>query len=72
MYLLYFLKSTRDFQTSRGDQSFQTRMPTEKVFEFLDYHLKPVMKNGESYMRDSGHFLEKIKNIVNLSENATA
>ena len=45
-------------------------MPTEKVFEFLDYQLKPVMQNGKSYIRDSGHFLEKIKNICTLPENA--
>ena len=28
-------------------------MPTEKVSEFLDYQLKPVMQNGKSYIRDS-------------------
>ena len=45
-------------------------MPTEKVSEFLDFQLKPVMQNGKSYIRDSGHFLEKIKNISALQENA--
>ena len=45
-------------------------MPTEKVSEFLDYELKPVMQKGKSYIRDSGHFLEKIKNISTLPENA--
>ena len=45
-------------------------MPTEKVSEFLDYELKPVMQKGKSYIRDSGHFLEKIKNISALPENA--
>ena len=42
-------------------------MSTEKVSEFLDYQLKP---NGKKYIRDSGHFLEKIKDISTLSENA--
>ena len=28
------------------------------------------MQNGKSYIRDSGHFLEKIKNIRTLPENA--
>ena len=28
------------------------------------------MQNGKSYIRDSGHFLEKIKNISTLPENA--
>ena len=44
-------------------------MPTEKVSEFLDYQLKPVMQNGISYIRNSGHFLERIKNINTLPEN---
>ena len=45
-------------------------MPTEKVSKFLDYELKPVMQKGKSYIRDSGHFLEKIKNIRTLLQNA--
>ena len=45
-------------------------IPAEKVSEFLDYELKPVMQKGNSYIRDSGHFLEKIKNISTLPENA--
>ena len=45
-------------------------VPTEKVSEFSDYQLKPVMQNGKLYIRDSGHFLEKIKNISTLPENA--
>ena len=44
-------------------------MPAEKVSEFLDYELKPVMQKGKSYVRDSGHFLKKIKNISTLPEN---
>ena len=28
------------------------------------------MQNGKSYIRDSGHFLKKIKNISTLAENA--
>ena len=46
-------------------------MPTEKVSEFLNYELKPVMQKSKSYIRDSGHFLEKIKSISTLPENAT-
>ena len=44
--------------------------PTEKVSEFLDHHLKLVMQKGLSYIRDSQHFLEKIKTIVSVPENA--
>ena len=31
--------------------------PTEKVSEFLDDHLQPVMKSGKSYVKDTGDFL---------------
>ena len=44
-------------------------MPAEKVSEFLDYKLKPVMQKGKSYITNSGHFLEKNKNIITLPEN---
>ena len=45
-------------------------MPFEKVSEFLHYQVKPVMQNGKSYIRDSRHFLERIKNINTIPENA--
>ena len=35
-------------------------MPPEKVSEFLDCELKSVMQKGKLYIRDLGHFLEKI------------
>ena len=44
--------------------------PTEKVSEFLDHHLKPVMRDGLSYIKDSGHFLEKTKGIGSIPENS--
>ena len=31
---------------------------TEKASEFLDFHLKPLMQSGWSYMRDSGDFID--------------
>ena len=44
--------------------------PTERVSEFLDFYLKPIMRNCNSYIRDSSHFLEKIKNIRSIPDNA--
>ena len=44
--------------------------PTEKVSEFLDQHLKPIMQEGESYIKDTGDFLNKIENINAIPENA--
>ena len=43
---------------------------TEKVLEFLDYHLQPVMKSGKSYVKDTGDFLEKIKSLGRIPEEA--
>lgn len=36
-------------------------MPTEKVSEFFDHHLEPVMQEGQSYVKDTQEFLNKIK-----------
>ena len=44
--------------------------PTEKVPKFLDFQLKTTMGNGNSCIRDSCHFLEKIKNICSIPDNA--
>ena len=44
--------------------------PTEKVSEFLDHHLKPVMQNGKSYIKDSGNFLEKRKTLRCIPDNS--
>ena len=44
--------------------------PTEKVQEFLDFHLKPTMQNGNCYVRDSSHSLERIKNIHSIPDKA--
>ena len=44
--------------------------PTEKVSEFLDHHIKLVMQNSWSYIKDSGGFLKKIRNVGNIPENA--
>ena len=43
---------------------------TEKVSEFLDHHLIPVMQEGESHIKVIGDFLNKIKNINAIPENA--
>ena len=34
--------------------------PTEKVSEYLDFLLKPVMQEGWSYVKDTGDFLKKL------------
>ena len=43
--------------------------PTEKVSEFLDSHPQPIMRKGFSYIKDSGDFVSKIKQIGYVTEN---
>ena len=43
--------------------------PTEKVSEFLDFRLKPVMQSSKSYIKDSGDFIRKIKDIHYIPSN---
>ena len=44
--------------------------PTEKISEYLDFLLKPVMQDGWSYIKDPGDFLKKIKRLGKISESA--
>ena len=44
------------------------RTSTGKASEFLDYHLKPIVQRGKSYIKDSGDFINKIKNLFNIPE----
>ena len=44
--------------------------PTEKASEFRDYPVKPVMQRSWSYIKDSGDFVERIKRISNIPDDA--
>ena len=44
--------------------------PTEKVSEFLDGQLKLVMQSTRSYIKDSGDFSKKIKNICTIPKDS--
>ena len=44
--------------------------PTEKVSEFLDSLLKPVMQSSRSSVKDSGDFIKKIKNISTIPKDS--
>ena len=45
-------------------------IPTEKVSEYLDHHLQPVMKEGKSYIKDTADFIDKIKDLGEIPEGA--
>ena len=44
--------------------------PTEKISEFLDYQLQPIMKQGNSYIKDTGDFLEKLRATGEIPKGA--
>ena len=44
--------------------------PTEKVSEYLDFLLNPVMQDGWSYLKEIGDFLKKIKRLGKIPEGA--
>ena len=44
--------------------------PTGKASEFLDHHLKPVMQKSKSYIKDSGDFKSKIKELQSIPDGA--
>ena len=37
--------------------------PTEKVSEFLDHHLKPIMQEDWSYIKDTEDLFKKFQNM---------
>ena len=63
-YICY-LKFIKGFLMFLEDQSFPIVVHQLKKFQF-----QPVMRNGLSYIRDSQHFLERVKTLGNITENA--
>ena len=43
---------------------------TEKISEFVDYHLKPLVSTIPSVVKDTNDFLHKLTNIDTLPQNA--
>ena len=58
------------FDVSRRPVISNCGTPTEKCSEFLDHHLKKVMQNGWSNIKDSGDFIKKINNLDLIPKNA--
>ena len=49
----------------QGVLLFQTAVPLRKIF----HHLEPIMKVGESYIKNTGDLSEKLKNLGNIPSN---
>ena len=43
--------------------------PTEKISEFVDYHLRLLVKNIPSYIKDTTDFLHKVQSLGHLPDN---
>ena len=43
---------------------------TENISSFLDYHLQPLARKVKSYIKDTNHFLSKLKSIRKLPQGA--
>ena len=41
---------------------------TENISSFLDFHLQPLAQKVKSYIKDTNHFLKKIKELGQLPE----
>ena len=43
---------------------------TENISAFLDHHLQPLAKKVKSYIKDTNHFLQKVRDLPDLPDNA--
>ena len=44
--------------------------PSERISQFVDHHLKPLVHTTHSFMKDTTHFLNKLEHFGQLPENA--
>jgi hypothetical protein len=44
--------------------------PTEKILEFIDFHLRPFVANLTSHIKDTTNYLKKMGNLT-IPENTT-
>ena len=44
--------------------------PTEKISEFIDFHLRPFVENLPSHIKDTTDYLKKMENLA-IQENTT-
>ena len=44
--------------------------PTEKTYEFVNFHLKSILQSWWSSIRDSSDFINKVNSLKNISSNS--
>ena len=42
---------------------------TENISSFLDFHLQPLARGVKSYIKDTNHFLKKLRSLPNLPDD---
>ena len=43
---------------------------TENISSFLDYHLQPLAQKVKSYIKDTNHFLNRLRSLGKLPQGA--
>ena len=43
--------------------------PTERISQFVDFHLKPLVQKTQSFIKDTTHFLNKLEQLGQLPDN---
>ena len=56
---MYYLKFIKDFNVPGRPVISNCGLPKKKVLEFLNSHLKGVMQESWSYIKDSNDFIKK-------------
>ena len=56
---MYYLKFIKDFNVPGRPVISNFGLPTKKVSEFLNSHLKGIMQESWSYIKDSNDFIKK-------------
>ena len=44
--------------------------PSERISQFVDHHLKPLVHTTHSFIKDTTNFLNKLEHLGKLPENA--
>ena len=44
--------------------------PSERISQFVDHHLKPLVHTTHSFIKDTTHFLNKLEHLGQLPGNA--
>ena len=63
IYIYIYIPGRRPLTSNCG-------APTKNCLEFLDCHLKPLLQRGWSYIKDSGGFIRKTRNLGSIHENS--